>query len=294
MRRGWCTFLPFPELKRGARGDDVGQLQSLLNRTGAMLLRDGDFGGGTERAVRRAQGLAGLAETGIAVAALWTWLEARPEPSPLLPADCVACIAVEETGGLLYYEAVACRPHWPGEESGITIGIGYDLRFAEAEDFRTAWQHRLPPAAFAELAGDVGRRGTKARVAQLRQAGVRVPFDAAWEVFVGVSLPQHHARTEGAFPSLPSLPDWCRTVLVSLVFNRGPGMRGPGREEMRAIRDLLAAAAVPGLGAAERRATLAGVEDQLLSMKRLWPPASGLVRRRQNEANLWRRGLAAC
>ena len=38
---------------------------------------------------------------------------------------------------------------------------------------------------------------------------------------------------------------------------------------------------------------LSDVEDEIVSMKRLWKPTSGLIRRRQEEANLWREGLDA-
>ncbi|MCA1795551.1 MAG: hypothetical protein LC660_17080 [Desulfobacteraceae bacterium] len=36
--------MSFPELNRGDRGEDVKRLQSLLNKVGAMLVKDGDFG----------------------------------------------------------------------------------------------------------------------------------------------------------------------------------------------------------------------------------------------------------
>ena len=38
---------------------------------------------------------------------------------------------------------------------------------------------------------------------------------------------------------------------------------------------------------------LEAVADQIDSMRRLWDPQSGLVRRRHEEATLWRSGFAA-
>ena len=49
-----------PVLKRGDEGPDVARVQDLLNRDGAILEPDGDFGGGTEVAVREFQGRSGL------------------------------------------------------------------------------------------------------------------------------------------------------------------------------------------------------------------------------------------
>ena len=60
---------------------------------------------------------------------------------------------------------------------------------------------------------------------------------------------------------------------------------------MRAIRDILAEADDLGLHKRKRKMILADVEEQIVSMKRLWPVTSGLIKRRQAEANLWRKGL---
>lgn len=279
------------ELKRGANEPEAKVLQSLLNRVGAMLKPDGDFGGGTERAVKYAQKVAGQQQSGVADAALWSWLERQPEPSPLLPADCVAFIAVEEAGGLQYYDENTRFPHWPGEKSGITLGVGYDLAMNDHANFQRTWK-QLPAAALTELLKDIGLRGTKKRVTELRALGIEVPFELAWPVFTSTSLPEFHRKTQVSYPSLSTLPDKCRTVLISLVYNRGPAVRGTNREEMASIQHLLARAADPALGKEQRKAILAGVEDELLRMKRIWPPTSGLVKRRQTEANYWRQGLA--
>lgn len=282
-----------PELNRGDRGTAVRELQTLLNRVGAMLVADGIFGAGTERGVRYAQDAAGQPTSGTADATLWDWLEAQPEPFPPLATNGVALIGREETGGLDFYESITRWPHFPGESSGVTIGVGYDLRFNTEEDFRELWSPWLPGAAVEELVQDIGRRGTKTRVQALRRKGVEVPFKAAWPVFVRQTLPRYHAQTEAVYPSLPRLPDLCRSALVSIVFNRGSSLRGSRRREMRRIQEILAAADDLSLHKPKRRMILADVEEEILSMKRLWAPGSGLIKRRQAEANLWREGLDA-
>ncbi|MCU0836400.1 MAG: peptidoglycan-binding protein [Chromatiaceae bacterium] len=282
-----------PELNRQDRGEAVKQLQGLLNRVGAMLVPDGDFGRGTERGVRYAQDVAGQPVTGTADEPLWAWLEQQPEPFPPLATDGVALIGREETGGLDYYEQVTRWPHFPGEQSGITIGVGYDLRYNSEADFRHVWSPHLPAPTIRELTADIGTRGTTTRARALKRMGIEVPFKAAWPVFVKQTLPRFYDLTQTIYPSLPRLPGLCGAVLVSIVFNRGASLDGPRRREMRAIRDILARADDVSLHKAMRKMILSEVEDEIVSMKRLWNPSSGLIKRRQAEANLWRQGLDA-
>ena len=116
--------MSYPNLKRGDKGDDVFRLQCFLNKVGGMLNPDGDFGLATDVAVRYGQDYAKQPVTGIADSLLWTWLESNPEPFPQLDTNGVAFIALEETGGLAYYETYTQWPYFPGEASGITIGVG--------------------------------------------------------------------------------------------------------------------------------------------------------------------------
>lgn len=281
-----------PILSRGDRGEAVRRLQSLLNRIGGMLLVDGDYGPGTEHAVRYAQDMATLAVTGRTDAGLWPWLEERPEPFPVLATNGVALIAHEETGGLALYEALSQWPHYPGVQSGITIGVGYDLRFSSLQDLHELWGPHLPDGVLRELVKDIGKRGSKRRAAELRKMDIRVPFKAAWPVFVQRTLPRYYDETESIYPSLSHLPWLCRSALVSIVFNRGTSLEGSRRKEMRTIRDILAQVDNPGMDKDQRKLLLSGVEDQILSMRRLWAVGSGLQKRRQMEANLWREGIA--
>lgn len=268
----------FPVLQRGAKGVEVQLLQHRLNRVGALLSCDGDFGGGTEAAVKEAQQLAGLPVTGIADAALWTWLESQPEPSDSLPIEAVTFIVSEEVGGRKYYDRHVAMPHFPGEASGVTIGVGYDLRFQEPTDFEVDWAGTLTPAQLAALRPHLGRKGSQAACDAL--GDLRIPFPAAWRVFVKRALPRAIEQTERCFGSLNPLPPLCRGVLVSLVYNRGTDLSGDSRREMLAIKQHLAAG---------RREAVAG---EIESMKRLWPTSEGLRKRRDREAEMWRRGLA--
>ena len=280
-----------PELNRGDEGEDVVRLQTLLNRVGAMLIADGDFGSGSERGVRYAQDIANLPATGTADEPLWVWLESQPDPYPLLSTNGIAFIALEETGGLGYYDKVTRWPHYPGHASGVTIGVGYDLRFNTEENFKELWASHLSRDIIDELSKDIGKKGSEKRIKELKQMGIEIPFKAAWPVFVKKTLPRFYLDTESIYPSLKTLPDLCRSVLVSIIFNRGNSLSGPRRTEMREIRDILARADSPDLHKRKRKMILSDVEDQIVSMKRLWGVQSGLAKRRQSEANLWRKGL---
>jgi peptidoglycan hydrolase-like protein with peptidoglycan-binding domain len=121
--------MPDPLLKLHDKGTGVIEAQGLLNRNGAILDPDGDFGKGTETAVREFQAAAGLPDSGTIDAATWQRLRALPEPSPDIPTRAVSFIAREEVGSRGFYDAQCARPTWPGGASGVTIGVGYDLGY---------------------------------------------------------------------------------------------------------------------------------------------------------------------
>lgn len=261
--------------------EEMEHLQGLLNKVGGLLGVDGLTGPNTRRAIADARALAGLATGEEAEQALIDWLETQPAPSSDLPTEGVTFIAREEVGGRSFYEAHTALPHWPGEFSGITIGVGYDLRFS-ADIFEADWADKLSDEALAALRPHLGRTGSQAGADALSR--FRIPWTTAWQVFVGRSLPLQVDHTAGVYTTLDQLPGLCRSVLVSLVFNRGPGLQDkPGsdrRREMRTIRDLL------GEGQLDE------VADEILSMRRLWPNSRGLRERREREAVLWREGMA--
>ncbi|MCG7964461.1 MAG: peptidoglycan-binding protein [Candidatus Thiodiazotropha taylori] len=281
----------YPVLKRGDFGDGVERLQSQLNKSGTMLAIDGEFGPSTEKGVIYAQDIAQEPQTGIARPSLWRWLRELSDPFDKLHTDGIAFIAKEETGGLAYYEIVTQWPHYPGYQSGITIGAGYDLRFNTESDFIHVWGNLLPEIYLSELLKDIGKKGSKARAAELKRKGINIPFKNAWPAFTSHTLPRFYEQTALIYPSLDILPDFCRTALVSLVFNRGASLTGSRRREMKNIQKILSNVNEQNLYNVETKIVLQNVEDEILSMKRLWSSGSGLISRRQAEANLWRKGL---
>jgi GH24 family phage-related lysozyme (muramidase) len=273
-----------PDVQLNDKGPAVIEVQSLLDRDGALLEIDGDFGHGTLVAVREFQTNASLPVTGVVDAATLQALRALPDASPDIPIKAVAFIGREEVGSRAYYDTHCARPDYPGGASGVTIGVGYDLGYQEK--FAQDWVDALLPNQISRLRSCLGLTGTAARSAIDSVSDIIVPWHSAWNVFLKRSVPDHVVLTRQTFGSPPRLPPLCLGVLVSLVYNRGAAMEDspdhPGnRREMRDIRDAM------------DRGNFTAVPALLRSMKRLWPAGSDLFERREHEAALFEEGLAS-
>ena len=269
-------------LKLGASDSDVVKLQKRLLELGLNPgSADGKFGPKTETSLKQFQSNQGFLADGVAgsetLAALF--------PGKLLGSSLLSYRAIELIlefevgGGQEYYEKLLQRPTWPEGQSGITIGIGYDIgynSYNSVEVFNKDWQKL----------GDVDRKrlsdccGLTGELAKQRLASVRdiiISWELAWQVFNVVTVPKFYNLTKKAFPGFEELPADVQGGLVSLVFNRGTSMEGDSRREIRAIRDL-----VP-------KKDVKGIADQIRHMKRIWVGTSieqGIARRRDAEADL--------
>jgi hypothetical protein len=273
-------------LKFGDHGDAVKALQRDLNKVGSLLLVDGDFGPGTRAAVLDARVTLSRPGGPDVDDALRQVLAAQPDPFPPLTAAGVTFIARTEVSSPAMYKRLYCRPIWPGGESGVTIGIGYDLRFVDEARLRVDFAGHLSDAAFAKLLPSLKVQGTHALAQSCHD--VELPLAAAVAAFVARGLPRAMQDARSIYPQIDGLSPARRTVLASLVYNRGTRLtdNDPVREErreMRTIKALLAAGNEDG------------VDEQIDAMTRLWDPAvqGGLVKRRALEATLWRAGFAA-
>ncbi len=201
--------------------------------------------------------------------------------------ECGDFIAGFEISSPAYYKKKLESPIWPGGESGLTIGVGYDLRHASDAEFRADWGAHLSPEMIDALApycnkaeSDLAER--KKVVAALKP--FKVSIEAAMTVFSDTMMPVHTHRTEAALDNTGELHDISMGALVSLVFNRGPSMADKdSRKEMRAIRDHMKAK------------TFDKIPAEIRAMKRLWegkPDVAGLLTRREDEAAAFERGLA--
>jgi hypothetical protein len=189
-----------------------------------------------------------------------------------------------ETGGQHYYERIIkARPHWPGGQSGVTIGCGFDLGHNSKDEFRSAWNGLLQKRDLSLLEGAVGKKGVSARHFLPRVLGINVPWGTALAVFENTTLLKYCGKVFRNLPNVERLHPHSVGALVSLVFNRGASFRLKGHRyrEMRRILELM------GSG------DFGGVPEQIRQMKRLWENQGleGLLVRRDQEAELFQKGL---
>lgn len=245
-----------------------------------------------EARIRALQRRIGVEPDGVIGPLTLTRLEELLGPAPALPVDPVPppaegtsltvstkgvdMLVAFEVSSETAYARKYQRPIWPGGESGVTIGIGYDLAHQSPATIRRDWAGLLADADIERLAAVSGLAGARARAALGRVADVVVPFEAARKVFYLRSLPKYATSTRGAYPGVEALPADAQAGLLSLVYNRGAGKEGDRRREMAAIEPLVAARDLPGVAA------------QIRAMKRLWDPRvlPGLIDRREKEAQL--------
>jgi GH24 family phage-related lysozyme (muramidase) len=192
-------------------------------------------------------------------------------------------IIQHEVGGRAYYEKKLQAPIWAGGESGVTIGMGYDLGFNSEKQFMADWSGVINLNFINALRPTIGIKGPQAKAMLKGEIlNVRIPYNTAYEVFVKSSLPRYYAMTKKIYPNMDLLNDDTKGALVSVVYNRGNKLEGDSRVEMRAIVDLIA------------KQDYEGIAEQIEKSKRLWENRGldGLVVRREAEADLVRDSMA--
>jgi GH24 family phage-related lysozyme (muramidase) len=191
-------------------------------------------------------------------------------------------IIQHEVGGRAVYEKRYQKPIWAGGDSGLTIGLGYDIGYVKEAQLFSDWQglnlnFLNALKRFCGVKGEVVKTMMRGEV-----LNVIIPYNMAYEVFVKKSIPKYYALTKKIYPQLDELNEDTRGALVSMVYNRGAKIDGDSRKEMKAIVDLVA------------KKDYEGIAEQIEQSKRLWEGKGldGLVIRREAEADLIRESLA--
>ncbi|MBL7710878.1 MAG: hypothetical protein JNL13_00365 [Chitinophagaceae bacterium] len=168
------------------------------------------------------------------------------------------------------------KPIWPGGESGVTVGIGYDLGFNDRNTIAAAWSDFVSSPTLSTLQSVAGLTGVRAKNALAGTSGVSIDYTTAQSVFYQTTLPVYARRTKSIYPGMEKLPPDAQGALLSLVYNRGESLDGPSRAEMKNIAGLVAEQDLQGIG------------RQIRNMKRLWKNKNlpGLLARRDQEASL--------
>jgi len=193
----------------------------------------------------------------------------------------------EVGGGENYYNKFLKNPAWPEGQSGVTIGVGYDLGYVNKTEFSEDWKD-LPKETFDRLYKVVGIKGYNAKNLIRGLKDITIPWDLALKVFNNKTVTKFYNLTEQTFPNFDNLPEDAKGGLVSLVFNRGAALEGDRRREMKLIRDGMK------LVSNYDQKALTFIANQIRNMKRIWIGGSiekGMSRRRDAEAKLIEQSL---
>jgi hypothetical protein len=188
----------------------------------------------------------------------------------------------EVGGGENYYNKYLKNPTWPEGQSGVTIGVGYDLGYVNKAEFTEDWKD-LPKEVFDRLYKVVGIKGYNAKNLIRGLKDINIPWDIALKVFNNKTVTKFWNLTKETFPNFDNLPEDAKGGLVSLVFNRGNALEGDRRREMKLIRDGMRLVSI-----FDQKA-LTFIANQIRNMKRIWIGGSiekGMSRRRDAEAKL--------
>ena len=188
----------------------------------------------------------------------------------------------EVGGGENYYNKFLKNPAWPEGQSGVTIGVGYDLGYVNKTEFSEDWKD-LPKEIFDRLYKVVGIKGYNAKNLIRGLRDITIPWELSLQVFNNKTVAKFWNLTKDTFPNFDKMPEDAKGGLVSLVFNRGSALEGDRRREMKLIRD--------GMRITNTfdQKTLSFIANQIRNMKRIWAGGSiekGMSRRRDAEAKL--------
>jgi GH24 family phage-related lysozyme (muramidase) len=176
---------------------------------------------------------------------------------------------------------------FPGGDSGVTLGHGYDLGAGTESKAEMVddWKRWLSGTELERLGSAIGKTGDAARAICPLFRDINISAEAADDVFFRDTVPKYYQKMISAFPNADKLPGNAQGALLSLVFNRGTSMKGERREEMRNIREALAG---------EPPYDLRTIAKELRDMKKLWEGRglSGLITRREREARLVENAIA--
>jgi len=189
-------------------------------------------------------------------------------------------IIAQEATSEAYYSKREARPNWPGESSGVTIGIGYDLGYNTREQVARDWGSHLQPHTIERLSRYCGVTGEDANQACVGLHDIVIPWDAACQVFEEQTVPRFYLQMLRIYPHAESIHPDAASALLSLVFNRGTKLTGERRTEMLGIRNALADGKLSDIPALFRKQV------------RLWPDTEGLRDRRVAEAQLFAQAIA--
>ncbi|WDH20645.1 hypothetical protein [Pseudomonas chlororaphis] len=212
-------------------------------------------------------------------------LVGRPKPSKRQISDRAKNLIIGfEVINKKHYEKKFQAPIYPGGESGVTIGIGYDLGYSKPKWFEEDWSSYISDDDLISLTSSCLTTGSNTKKLLPSLKKVIIPWEQAYPQFIDRTLPLYVAETVNALKNTDALSDDCLGALVSLVYNRGASFTAVGEryKQMRAIRIHMA------------KSQFEKIPSEIRSMKEIWRKRGldGLIVRRELEAKLFEVGMA--
>jgi len=164
-----------------------------------------------------------------------------------------------------YYNKFLAAPSWPTGQSGVTVGIGYDLGYNTKPQILADWEGLVNANILAYMLSVAGLTGLTAKSKVTANVkGFKIPLDIAKKVFIEKTLPRYCKDTLTAYPTADQLHANAAGGIVMLVFNRGSSLGTVGKKswethkEMRELKPLIDAQNYTAIAA------------KIRAMKRLW------------------------
>lgn len=189
---------------------------------------------------------------------------------------------------LLAIEAYREHPYaLTDNNSGVTIGYGYDLGQQTAAALDVELRGIYSAHEIEELKGALGKKGQDARDFVHNVSSISISRDNALKLAV-IMKKRYAQQVVDVYPKAVDLHPDCQGVLLSLVVNRGNALSGSTpakaekRLEMKQIKEDFDSGK-PEL-----------IPSRLRSMKRLWennPATVGVATRREKEAVFFEEAL---
>lgn len=189
--------------------------------------------------------------------------------------DLIQKIVEWETGGPRYYMRYLTTPLKPlTDDSGLTVGVGYDLGYSTADQIRADWKGYISQEDIEKLASVAGLKGREAAGRLRDVVNVAIPYEVAVAQFTKVTLPIWLMKAFRLWPNFDNLNDNQKTALTSLIYNRGTSLDGASRSEMKEVYNCLVRS---------NTRPIAGLIKQM----GLRSPLRGVQLRRKQEAELF-------
>lgn len=255
----------------------VKNLQLALVQAGHAISTDGQFGSGTEDAVKAFQKKQRINPSGIVNKVTWNALAQHLQASVGSAQQEIRKLLAGFDGDLEWVhqrEGHKGTAYWPGGASGVTLDPGVDLGQIDSAFIDKLYGRLLTPDQCGAAKKCLGLSGNKARLAlgadpilqtiriTREDAGRLMPFasESYWKQ-IAARFP---ALSKGG--TLPSV----QTALLSLAYNRGPGC-----SDFEQLKTLF------------ERADWAAIANSIGAMQQDHP-LEGIRIRRRDEANLIR------